>query len=1304
MRKPNIKLLLVLPLLALLFSISTANAQALYSPLATEDFNLSVQNFVQPTANTIEFDVYLLDTDASQPFELASMQLGFLLNSAIYTGGTLSVSYNNTGSGLLASQQFSANPSIATNAAYAGQTLIRLAGKTPPGTGNGTIISTAGSGTLVTHFTITSSVPFTQNSTANLTFTSSTSATPLYATRVAEYINGTNTQLLVQAGVNAVVCCNPVLNPATTCEDPTLFTVTGGGSYCQGGAGVPVGLSGSQVGVNYTLNPGAVMVAGNGNPISFGNQLAGTYTVVALSNGTNPAICNDPVNMTGSADVIETPSSTVNYEASACDSYTWSVNNVTYTASGIYTFVDGCVTHVLNLTITPSSTVNFTEAACDSYTWALNGVTYTESGIYNYVVGCVTNVLNLTITESSVITYEADACDSYTWAYNNVTYTASGVYDVVDGCVTHRLFLTITESSVITYEAAACDSYTWAYNNVTYTASGVYDVVEGCVTHRLFLTITPSSTENFTASACDTYTWDLNGVTYTASGVYNYVVGCVTNVLNLTITPSSTVNFTEAACDSYTWSVNNVTYTASGIYTVVDGCVTYVLDLTITPSGNNVYTETACDSYYWAVSGQTYTASGVYTFVNGCSTNTLNLTIIESSIITYEAAACDSYTWAVNNVTYTASGVYDFVVGCVTHRLFLYITPSSTEEYTASACDEYFWAINGVTYTESGVYTYVAGCVTSVLNLTITESSTEEYTASACDSYSWAVNEVTYTESGVYTFVDGCVTSVLNLTITESSIVETTETAVDSYTWAVNGLTYTESGDYFFVDGCVTYVLHLTITTIPCPDFSTWNGSVSEDWFNEANWTPAVLPCETTSVTIPGGCPNYPTIIAPPTSSVACMVTIANLTILDGGSLIGQMNLCVTNDAVVERTIQNSNFHLISSPVDAVNFGQVFLPQYWFEVWAREYDEATGMWVNKTIADNLNVGQGYSVQMTTAPQTATFTGVLNGYDVTRTLSNVNPGTDLNYVGWNLIGNPFPSAIDWDAFSTGDYDAQVAVWDQSGAGNYIYWNGSVGSLTNGIIPAQNAFFVKTSVNGANITVPMFAQVHSPAVLFKSAVANSLELRANGNNYFDATYVHFNEAASANFDSRFDAFKLEGLETAPQLYSIAGGYNLSINELPFEGNEVVSLGFRCGVDGTYTINASGMDNFSSSTPILLEDLKLNTIQDLRVNPVYAFNYNTTDNDARFKLHFKAATGINDPVNNGIFVYSFERTVVINNTTGLNGQVQIFDMTGRQIAVNEMNNATVTRIPVSAAIGNYIVKVTTAQGTVNQKVFIK
>ena len=85
---------------------------------------------------------------------------------------------------------------------------------------------------------------------------------------------------------------------------PAAFNVTGGGSYCSGGSGVAVGLSGSQSGVNYQLvlngstNVGSP-VAGTGSAISFGNQTAaGTYTVVATN-----VVTSCMTNMTGSATV-----------------------------------------------------------------------------------------------------------------------------------------------------------------------------------------------------------------------------------------------------------------------------------------------------------------------------------------------------------------------------------------------------------------------------------------------------------------------------------------------------------------------------------------------------------------------------------------------------------------------------------------------------------------------------------------------------------------------------------------------------------------------------------------------------------------------------------------------------------------------------------------------------------------------------------------------------------------------------------------------------------------------------------------
>ena len=74
------------------------------------------------------------------------------------------------------------------------------------------------------------------------------------------------------------------------CPAPTAYTVTGGGSFCSGGTGMAVGLSGSQTGVSYQLkrdntNVGTAMT-GTGNALAFGNQtVAGSYTVWATPSG-----------------------------------------------------------------------------------------------------------------------------------------------------------------------------------------------------------------------------------------------------------------------------------------------------------------------------------------------------------------------------------------------------------------------------------------------------------------------------------------------------------------------------------------------------------------------------------------------------------------------------------------------------------------------------------------------------------------------------------------------------------------------------------------------------------------------------------------------------------------------------------------------------------------------------------------------------------------------------------------------------------------------------------------------------------
>ena len=97
---------------------------------------------------------------------------------------------------------------------------------------------------------------------------------------------------------------------------PTIFGVTGGGTFCLG-SGSTVGLAGSQTGVNYqlvlngTTNVGSP-VAGTNSPITFGSQgTVGTYTVVATTT-TNSCVQK----MSGSAVVTELSPNVTNTNAS----------------------------------------------------------------------------------------------------------------------------------------------------------------------------------------------------------------------------------------------------------------------------------------------------------------------------------------------------------------------------------------------------------------------------------------------------------------------------------------------------------------------------------------------------------------------------------------------------------------------------------------------------------------------------------------------------------------------------------------------------------------------------------------------------------------------------------------------------------------------------------------------------------------------------------------------------------------------------------------------------------------------------
>src|SRR5207249_1872313 len=319
-----------------------------------------------------------------------------------------------------------------------------------------------------------------------------------------------------------------------------------------------------------------------------------------------------------------------------------------YTTSGNYdnitTNANGCKdTVTLQLTINNGVHTFVTQAACISYTWPVNNQTYTTSGNYDNITtnaqGCKDTVtLQLTINNGVHTFVTQSACISYTWPVNNQTYTASGNYNNVttnaQGCKdTVTLQLTINNGTRTDTVVTACKSFTWNRDGQTYTASGDHDYTfvnsQGCQdTVRLKLTINNGTRTDTVVTACKSFTWNRDGQTYTASGDHDYTFvnaqGCQDTIrLKLTINNLHRTDTILTACKSFTWNRDGQTYTASGDhdYTFVNaqGCQdTIRLKLTINNGARTDTVVTACKSYNWTRKGQNYTASGDhdYEFVN----------------------------------------------------------------------------------------------------------------------------------------------------------------------------------------------------------------------------------------------------------------------------------------------------------------------------------------------------------------------------------------------------------------------------------------------------------------------------------------------------------------------------------------------------------------------------------------------------------------------------------------------------------------------------------------------------------------
>jgi len=448
------------------------------------------------------------------------------------------------------------------------------------------------------------------------------------------------------------------------------------------------------------------------------------------------------------------------------------------------------------------------------------------------------------------------------------------------------------------------------------------------------------------------------------------------------------------------------------------------------------------------------------------------------------------------------------------------------------------------------------------------------------------------------------------------------------------------------------------------------------------------------------------------------------LNILNNGSLVQINDLGVnTGNISYERITTGAALDYVywSSPVNGVSTPASGYNYTW----------------NTTVA-NPNGGQGNWVSATnTAMQPALgyiMRGVLNrnfiglprngvytptiarGSDIGAGSTGPNGimrlATDDN---WNLLGNPYPSAISINSFLTANtqLDGFVRLWTHGTlpstaiadpfydnfvsnytASDYVAINGAgatSGPGTLSVIGAGQGFFVLMDAGPATTSTALFNNSmrdkgYSNSQFYRintasqtTAIASSerhgiwLDL-VSPTNETTRTLVAYVTDATYGRDRMFDA--ITDYKSAQNFYSIINEDVMTIQgrPVPFDNLDKVPMGVKIPSTGSYTIAIGAVDGiFASSTQdIYLEDLEFGIIHDLRVNP-YSFNATQGIHNSRFVLRYtNSVLGNEDFIDdsNTVFVVSNESLTVSSLKENITA-IEIYDVLGRKLYQNKNVN---------------------------------
>ncbi len=377
-------------------------------------------------------------------------------------------------------------------------------------------------------------------------------------------------------------------------------------------------------------------------------------------------------------------------------------------------------------------------------------------------------------------------------------------------------------------------------------------------------------------------------------------------------------------------------------------------------------------------------------------------------------------------------------------------------------------------------------------------------------------------------------------------------------------------------------------------------------------------------------------------------------------------------------------------------------------------------------------GNGYSV---TAPndfsttQSQTFTGIFTGipnngiYNVPVTRGTfvgedyVNQLNNIYISKWddnyNLIGNPYPSAISADQFLIHNQNkvlGSISIWQNTYGlsnqhenpffGSYQINYNSNSFLTynltgttngpntfNGFIAGGQGFFITLADDGTNPTdhIEFTNQMRSKNHINQYVYRNSnqetkiwLDLTKN-NSLQKRILIGYVNGASNQQDKLFDAIESKNLNTDFYSMSDDNSESLSIQGriAPINVNDVVRLGLNFSSPGNYTIGMPFLEGLllNEEQVVILEDKLLNFEHNLKTGS-YHFSSVAGRFEDRFVLKYQNTTLSNPEFNiqNQVIVHGQQQLTVQTSNQNIK-QIEVYNVLGQKLDSYNANSSTVT-----------------------------